>query len=211
MIKTLLSWVDERNIKPVISNNIDAISFLQENSKYVDWMALSRNPNAIDMLFKNINRIVWCKLSKNTSPNVTKLLEYYANVRETYYYYYYYRERMMDYFGVGSNLDLYELSKNPSAVPFLEKHPKYIDWRGLSGNINAISILEKNLDKEINWWALSSNINAISILEKNMDKVNWRGLSRNVMLKKSWIHVLDGVIVFLVHLRHLRLRPTPPT
>ena len=44
-----------------------------------------------------------------------------------------------------------------------------IDWISLSNNPNAISLLEKNLDK-INWKLLSCNPNAISILEKNLDK-----------------------------------------
>jgi len=45
-----------------------------------------------------------------------------------------------------------------------------LDWKMLSRNPNAISILEKNLDK-VNWEILSSNPNAIHILEKNLDKV----------------------------------------
>ena len=44
--------------------------------------------------------------------------------------------------------------------------------------MNAVSILEKNLEK-INWTTLSSNINAISILEKNQDKIDWKILSGN--------------------------------
>ena len=39
-------------------------------------------------------------------------------------------------------------------------------------NTNAISILEKNVDK-IYWYCLSRNINAISIIENNLDKVDW--------------------------------------
>ena len=53
-----------------------------------------------------------------------------------------------------------------------------VDWDYLSGNKNAISILENNLDK-VKWLYLSLNINAISILEKNLDKVDWHYLSRN--------------------------------
>jgi hypothetical protein len=52
------------------------------------------------------------------------------------------------------------------------------DWDKLSGNPNAIHLLEKNLDKVI-WGQLSGNPNAIHILEKNLDKVNWGVLSCN--------------------------------
>ena len=51
-----------------------------------------------------------------------------------------------------------------------------IDWRVLSNNSNAISILERNVDK-IHWGWLSLNPNAISILEENMDKIKWTALS----------------------------------
>ena len=44
-------------------------------------------------------------------------------------------------------------------------------------NPNAISLLEKNLDK-VDWVRLSANPNAIHILEKNLDKVDWTALSK---------------------------------
>jgi len=53
-----------------------------------------------------------------------------------------------------------------------------VNWEGLSGNQNAIYILQKN-KKKINWESLSVNPNAIPILEKNLDKVNWESLSKN--------------------------------
>ena len=53
-----------------------------------------------------------------------------------------------------------------------------IDWSVLSYNINAISLLEKDLDK-VFWYNLSRNDNVIPILEKNQDKVNFAGLSEN--------------------------------
>ena len=65
-------------------------------------------------------------------------------------------------------------------------YTKVIDGRFiicLSGNINAISLLEKHLDK-IYWPNLSSNNNAISILEKNQDKLYFAQLSRNKTQEK---------------------------
>jgi hypothetical protein len=44
-------------------------------------------------------------------------------------------------------LDSYSLSKNPNAIPILEKNVDKIDWDYLLQNPNAISILEKNVDK----------------------------------------------------------------
>ena len=51
--------------------------------------------------------------------------------------------------------------------------------------MNAISILEKNLDK-IDWPNLSSNMNAISILEKNLDKIDWSNLSSNTNARRNY-------------------------
>ena len=53
-----------------------------------------------------------------------------------------------------------------------------LNWSYLSGNKNAIHILEHNLDK-VDWSELSGNINAIHILENNLDKVDWYYLSLN--------------------------------
>ena len=70
------------------------------------------------------------------------------------------------------------LSSNINAIQLLEKNIDNIDWRHLSSNINAIPILDANIDK-IDWYALSRNVNAISILEANIDKINWNNLSAN--------------------------------
>jgi hypothetical protein len=54
-------------------------------------------------------------------------------------------------------------------------NPK-VHWGRLSGNPNAIHLLEQNLDK-VNWHLLSWNPNAIHLLEQNLDKVHWSYLS----------------------------------
>ena len=51
-------------------------------------------------------------------------------------------------------------------------------WNLLSGNPNAIKLLEQNPDK-IDWSCLSENPNAIKLLEQNPDKISWIGLSIN--------------------------------
>jgi len=72
----------------------------------------------------------------------------------------------------------WDLSGNPNAIHLLEKNPDKICWHRLSGNPNAIHILEKNPDK-IDWELLSTNPNAIHLLEKNPDKIEWDLLSGN--------------------------------
>ena len=61
------------------------------------------------------------------------------------------------------------------------------DWRLLSGNPNAIHIIERNLDK-VDWTILSGNPNAIWLLERNIDKVDWTMLSRNT--NPNAIHIM---------------------
>ncbi len=70
------------------------------------------------------------------------------------------------------------LSSNINAINILEQNLDKVDWYELSKNINAIHILEKNLNK-IKWNVLSYNINAVPILENNLDYINWTLLSKN--------------------------------
>ena len=77
------------------------------------------------------------------------------------------------------------LSGNPNAISLLENNMDNICWSELSCNQNAISILEKNQEK-IDWIWLSGNPNAISLLEKNPYKIDWFWFSLNpfLILKK---------------------------
>ena len=57
-----------------------------------------------------------------------------------------------------------------------------LNWTFLSQNLNAIDLLEKqiNIDPdEIHWYFLSQNPNAIELLKKNKSRINWRMLSMN--------------------------------
>ena len=64
------------------------------------------------------------------------------------------------------------LSRNPTAIYFLEQNMDRIEWDDLSLNPNAITLLEDNFDK-IYWDGLSRNPNAIELLEANLDKIDW--------------------------------------
>jgi hypothetical protein len=70
------------------------------------------------------------------------------------------------------------LSGNPNAIKLLEKNLNKIDWSILSSNPNAIKLLKKNPTK-IDWLMLSGNPNAIELLEKNLNKINWDIISGN--------------------------------
>jgi hypothetical protein len=58
------------------------------------------------------------------------------------------------------------------------KNPDKINWKWLSGNPNAIHLLEQNLNK-IHWGLLSENPNAIHLLQQNPDKNCRYSLSHN--------------------------------
>ncbi len=75
-------------------------------------------------------------------------------------------------------IDWRGLSVNPNAISMLEKHPERIHWYELSNNPNAIHVLEKYPEK-IDWYMLSENPNAIHVLEKYPKKINWYWLSKN--------------------------------
>jgi hypothetical protein len=74
------------------------------------------------------------------------------------------------------------LSGNPNAIQLinnaLEQYPEKINWSQLSGNPGAISLLERHIDK-IDWLMLSGNPGAISLLERHIDKIDWYRLSGN--------------------------------
>ena len=53
-----------------------------------------------------------------------------------------------------------------------------LNWNILANNLNAIHLLEKNIDK-IDWKFLSYNPNAIHLLEQNMDNIDWTSLLQN--------------------------------
>ena len=101
-----------------------------------------------------------------------------------------------------------DLSKNPNAIPILEKHLEKIDWDNLSGNENGIWLLQKYIEgkivkrekqicdqesyrirEEINWSKLSKNSNAIPILEKHKDKID----KSSICLNPNAIHLINEI------------------
>ena len=76
------------------------------------------------------------------------------------------------------DLDWKGLSGNPNAIDLLKANPKKIDWDSLSENPNAIELLKDN-PKKINWENLSGNPNAIKLLKANSEEIDWDRLSGN--------------------------------
>ena len=155
----------------------DIFPFQNLDPLYFD--SLYKNPNAIDfmekhfpynMKFLNNNRNA-LHIRKKRTINIRNDEEYWdkrilrVNSNRV-------KKKKLN------NVNWYELSGNPYAIPILEKNLDRIIWHALSENPNAIHILENNLDKII-WYFLSSNPNAIHILENNLDKVDWYNLSKN--------------------------------
>ena len=82
---------------------------------------------------------------------------------------------------------------NDLTMTFLKLHDwveeDKINWSWMSGNPNAIHLLEANPNK-INWDQLSGNPSAIHLLEANPNKINWEVLSGN----PSAIHILEKIL-----------------
>lgn len=57
------------------------------------------------------------------------------------------------------------LSRNPAALPIIERYPQHIHWPSLSLNPNAIEILSSNLERA-DARLLSHNPNALELLER---------------------------------------------
>ena len=75
-------------------------------------------------------------------------------------------------------INLEWLSGNENAIDLLEENLDKINWSYLSLNKNAMELLLKNPER-IDWTELSQNPSAIGLLEMNLDKVDWKWVSIN--------------------------------
>jgi len=226
----LVEWYPINNLrKDFVSANLNAIDFLSlpENERYINWYILSENPNAVDFLDKNEKNIKYHYLScnKSSNPKLIKLLNEYIEknprskeinkeelsknkyaidiltLPKNYYY--------INWKGLSSNpspkaikfltldenienINWFEFSRNPcdNAIQFLIDNPNYIDWSGLSGNTNskAIPLITKRVKEE-------KKIEKLSEKEysKLKNKVCWNALSANINAIKLIIKkIKDG-------------------
>jgi len=93
-------------------------------------------------------------------------------------------------------IDWKEFSKNPAAVPTLEKYPENIYWQYLCKNTNprAMPLIEQNLHRA-DRFHLSANLNAIPILERYPDNIEIEHLATNpngMPLFEKYLHCVSG-------------------
>ena len=69
-----------------------------------------------------------------------------------------------------------------------------LNWSRLSGNINAIDLLEAN-PYIISWIMLSTNPNAIHLLEANQDKIYWLWFSENPDIFEPDINQINKAVL----------------
>jgi hypothetical protein len=139
-----------------ISSNQGAIKLLQK--KWDNEKELKKIDMKLYKLLQEFDMIVnWKFLSAN--PKAKKLLK--AKYEE---------EKQLKKFSI----------ETYNEFNFKEK----LDWKNLSGNPCAVSIIEEELlinhdNPDIDWVALSANPKAIHLLKKNQDKISWKSLSTN--------------------------------
>jgi hypothetical protein len=175
------------------NKNITMILTYKQIKEYLipDHNNMSSNPNAINFLRNNIKLIDWKDLSLN--ENINQILDIYKK-KDIYYFII---ENLLDWNNLSDNLGAIELlkkypnkinwvrlSRNPAsgAIELLEQNIEKVDWNELCLNENpaAIKLLEKYKNvNEINWFCLSYNPAAIKLLEQNIDRIDWMGLSKN--------------------------------
>jgi len=145
-----------------INYNKNAVNFLRNNRKYINYDKLCRYEYGIEFveeLIKNnkLNKIYWSSLSKN--PAAMHILN------DPKYYEY------IDWDGILCNKNAVELVKNN--LHMVEGY-----WDDISEQPHLIDIIEQNMDK-INFQYLSKNYNAIHILEQHVEKIDIRKLRMN--------------------------------
>jgi len=180
-----------------LSKNPYAIHILEQNLDKVFWAELSSNPNAISILEKYPDKVhlPWLLENKNAIHIIEQNIDIFMDKIDNACLWSITSIPFLDSVHIRiienhvEKLSSYcwaSLSKNPLAIPILEKYSHKLDGVSLIGvcsihNPCIIPMLEKNIDKltHSSWLYLSENPCAIPILEKNLDKVNWHALSRN--------------------------------
>lgn len=115
-----------------LSENEFAVSFLEQNSDYIDWTRLSKNPKAIHLLKENTEKIDWLNLALN--PGAIDLLE--ENIDK------FIIKKQLPQISVASDSDTSDLD----ADIYLEHRFIKRFWINLCFNPRATRILAKHLD-----------------------------------------------------------------
>jgi len=146
----------------IININENAINFLRNNPRYINYSRLCYREHGIefvDELIKNneFDKINWGGVSSN--PAAMHILN------------------NPDYYGY---IDWCNILFNKNAVEFVKHNLHMVNkyWYVICEIPHLIDIIEQNINK-IDWNGLSKNYNAIHILEKNMDNINVDNLRNN--------------------------------
>lgn len=132
-----------------LSMNIGAINLLQDNPDKINWYNLSMNSHAIELLQKNIDKISWLLICYN--PNAKQLIS--ENFEKL-------SNNSLSIFC--ETLKQVKLSKELESYDKTILYDKYkhlnvwYDLCNLSNNVDAMELLQNNLDK-IDWYILSKN------------------------------------------------------
>ena len=196
----------------ILSTDIYAIHILEKRKNWgkLNWKLLCQNENAVFILSKkeNLSKICYDILSSNINAihlieNELDRIGWYDETDEitcrrlnrrndgSFYHKSEYRSSpfipiLSTYLTISNDNDNHN-DYTIQEYKRLKNHCNRIDWKILSTNINAIHIIERNLDIREIWYNLSKNVNAISILEKNINKINWDHLVKN----KNAISILE--------------------
>jgi hypothetical protein len=187
------------------NNSAKAIKLIENNNTFFyieELYELYANPFYVDIIEQKLKNdkedqdesIVWFQLAKNPEPRALDIIK--KDIEGEYKEY---SCSALRWFcncedaddEIGCVCNEYQCwsalccNTNPDAISLIEKNlDKLKDncWENLSGNPAAVSLLEKNLDKLDDWcWEeMCSNPCAIHILKDNIDKVDWHILSGNV-------------------------------
>lgn len=155
-----------------LSSNTNAIDFLTEYPRHIDWFLLSANPCAIPILIENKDHIEWNQLSANTTDD-DRLLELFVSVPPEW----------LSWISLSSNC-----SKH--AVTMLYLYQDKIEYSSLAKNTNpdVLPLLSMYIADTIStketfplgfWMWLSRNPIASSILMKYKEYISWKDLSYN--------------------------------
>ena len=128
-----LPWVDEKKLRPVyLSKNPTAITYLNENPEMMDWIIFSKTIHAKEYVIVHYLNDEIFKVTMTTDNTIRRTDDLLAQVLKMN--------------------DIYSwklVALNPHVLDLLENtnNLNELDWNILSSNVNAIPLLEKNLDK----------------------------------------------------------------
>jgi hypothetical protein len=183
--------VDTTKLTNRLSLNERAVEYLEKNEHLIHRYSILFNLNAIHIIEKNFTSDPFGDLSQNRN-----MVNYLRNNRKHMYYPYIccfeYWIEIVDELLKNDKINKIEwgmLSRNPAAMHIINdpKYYKYIDWKSILYNKNAIEFIKKNMDNVKNHWShICKQPHLIDIIEQNMDKIDWVSLSEN----DDAIHIL---------------------